>query len=408
MAHTLADPHSLLEALRSGTAVPELPAEAVEQARALAREPAAAAPEAVAALPEPLALALLEGAVLAASPTLPEALSHSTSKSLAKAARKALYRLRSRGVAVPESKPSPPASERPAASAPPEALPAFLSSVDGITGERIVVVAHLLRGGGVEAHQLLLSDTQGVVRLDTATTSRKGYRHMLRHSAGSGAEGGVEIGHAEALERLAAAAALNRRSRTPYPEGLESVLRRLGVEPREHTPELPPPEPEDERRARQGHTLHELEVMATWLPSREERRRMLLKVDELEASPLQLTAVQRREQLKQIAYALAHAQVAEPQGRQLWALRLWDSASYLERLGQAEPAQVARAEARRLFHGVQEPPSRFMEALYEKALALELMSRGATSAKPPGPASSAEPAHSPSPERRSPGGLILP
>ena len=61
---------------------------------------------------EPLAAAVLEAAVLEGLPALPEALSASPVKPLAKAAKKALYRLRSRGVAVAEA-PRPAAPEAP-------------------------------------------------------------------------------------------------------------------------------------------------------------------------------------------------------------------------------------------------------------------------------------------------------
>ena len=82
-------------------------------------------------------------------------------------------------------------------------------------------------------------------------------------------------------------------------------------------------------------------------------------------------------------------------------------ADYFERSGRAHAAQVARAEARRLFHGPEEPFSRFAERLFEKAMrvaASEAAPPGSTQA---GPASTAAPPPA-STERRSPGGLILP
>jgi hypothetical protein len=74
---------------------------------------------------------------------------------------------------------------------------------------------------------------------------------------------------------------------------------------------------------------------------------------------------------------------------------------------------VARAEARRLFHGPTEPPSRFAERLYQKALLVSVMERSAPfhpeevedewDRAPLPPRPSTEPS-----ERRSPGGIILP
>jgi hypothetical protein len=90
-------------------------------------------------------------------------------------------------------------------------------------------------------------------------------------------------------------------------------------------------------------------------------------------------------------------------------------ALHFERLGKEHPARVARAEARRLLHGPTEPPSRFAERLYEKALLLTMAERVAPSTRDAveartraraaqrAPTASTEPG-----ERRSPGGIILP
>jgi hypothetical protein len=345
--------------------------------------------------------------VLAGSTTLPEALAGSAHKGLAKAAKKALYRLRSQGI-EPARPPAPAATPAPGVAGL-ELLPSVLTCLDVNTGERILELGRPLRGGGVEALQLLLSDERGVVRLDVAETSRSQYRRMVKRGTGPGPEGAVEIPQAEALERLAAAAGLNLRSRTAFPQGLDGVLRHLGVQPRDVPLELPPPEPEDERLAREAHTLHAEPELQDWLPPVGELRKLAFKVDEVEASPLALTPVQRDEQLIQAARGLAHAFFAPEEVRRLYAGRLWEMALHLERLGRSHPAQVARAEARRLFHGPAEPPSRFAERLYEKALLLTLTERVAPSHRDRAPARTEQSPTAPEPpERRSPGGIILP
>jgi hypothetical protein len=86
----------------------------------------------------------------------------------------------------------------------------------------------------------------------------------------------------------------------------------------------------------------------------------------------------------------------------------------LERRGAEHPARVARATARRLFHGSPGLFPPFAEQLFAKVLALM--------ARPPGARGSAQPGagvreegggdapgpEAPPGERRSPGGLILP
>ncbi|HME90712.1 MAG TPA: hypothetical protein VKE49_04760, partial [Myxococcaceae bacterium] len=72
-------------------------------------------------------------------------------------------------------------------------------------------------------------------------------------------------------------------------------------------------------------------------------------------------------------------------------------------------AQLARAEARRLFHGPTEPFSRFGEFLFEKVLWLSQRARAGEMPQTPGPGETTAPQQpQASGERRSPGGLILP
>jgi hypothetical protein len=409
----LADPRPLLDALRAGTPVPGFPSDVVERARSLAAEPASAPPADVEALPEPLALALLEGSVLAGQPTLAEALAASGNKGLAKAAKKALYRLRSRGVEVAEP-PRPSATEAsPPMTVGPEPLPALLTSIDG-TGERVLEIARPLRGGGVEAIQFLYSDEQGVQRLQVTELSRGEYRRVVKQATSPGDDVAVELSHTEALERLTAAAGRNLRTRTAFPQGLDTVLRHLGVQARDIPLEIPPPEPEDEPLAHEGHKLHEEPEMRGWLPPMAELERLAHTVDELEASPLALTMAQRNEEIIQAAHTQAHAFFAAPAMRQLYAGRLWEMALHFERISKEQPARLARAEARRLAHGVTEPPSRYAERLFEKALLVTMAQRAAPEARAPAEvrararAAEQQRAQSAETERRSPGGIILP
>ncbi|PTL77490.1 hypothetical protein [Vitiosangium sp. GDMCC 1.1324] len=407
------DPRTLLDALRTGTPLSDLPSDAVQRARSLAAEPSSAPPADVESLPEPLALALLEGSVLAGRPTLAEALAGSRNKALAKAAKKALYRLRSRGVEVAE--PARPSASEPSRPIPtgPEPLPALLTSIDG-TGERVVEIARPLRGGGVEAAQFLYSDELGVTRIQVTELSRGEYRRVVKEATRPGPDAAVEIPHVEALERLAAAVGLNLRTRTAFPQGLDTVLRHLGVQPRDVPVELPPPEPEDERLAHEAHKLHEEPELRGWLPPMAELERLAFKIDELESSPLALTPAQRNEELIQATHVQAHAFFASQETRRLYAHRLWEMALHLERLGKEQPSRVARAEARRLAHGPTEPPSRFAERLYEKALLVTMAERTAPSPRQRGEAQATsraaqqEQTREPETERRSPGGIILP
>ncbi|RKH09900.1 hypothetical protein D7V97_15200, partial [Corallococcus sp. CA053C] len=221
MSPASTEPRPLLDALRAGTPLPAFPEAAVEQARRLTSDVATATAEAVEALPEPLAGAVLEAAVLAGHAALPEALSASAVKPLAKAAKKALYRLRSRGVALPEA-PKPAA-----APAPPEALPTLVTLVSS-TGQFGLLLTRVVRGG-VELLQVIASDEQGVLELTRSEVSRGELRRILKHAREN--RFGVEVTREEGATLLAEAAALNLRTRTPFPEDLEAALRHHGVQP---------------------------------------------------------------------------------------------------------------------------------------------------------------------------------
>jgi hypothetical protein len=395
------EPRPLLDALRSGAPLLEFPPEAVDQARTLAQDAAAATAAAVEALPSPLAEAILEGAVLAGSTALPEALTHSSVKPLAKAAKKALYRLRSKGVAVAEApRPAP----EPARAPEPEALSCLLTSVTG-QGERGLILARPLRGGGLETAQVVFSDELGVLELTLTEANRSNYRKRIKEATEP--QYAIEIPLKEAAALLGEAAALNLRSRTPFPEGLELAMRHYGAQPATTEPTVPSPEPEDVKGVLEGHTLHETMEIQGWLPPEPELRKIVEKLDKLAQSPLALSPQQRQEQTLQAIRALARA-FFTPAHRRLYGLRLWRMADFFERTGRPSPAQVAQAEARRLYHGPEEPYSRFAESLFEKAFYLAVSQAPAPGA--PGPAPTAQ-AASPAPassERRSPGGLILP
>jgi hypothetical protein len=392
------EPRPLLDALRSGAPLPDFAPDAIEQARPLSHDPASATPAAVEALPVPLAEAILEGAVIVGSTALPEALSRSNVKPLAKAAKKALYRLRSKGVAVAEA---PRPAEAPRAPEP-EALPALVTSITS-DGKRGLVLGRSLREG-IESVQAVLSDELGVIELTLSEVKRGGYRQRVKEARSTGIA--VEISREQGAALLAEAAALNLRSRTPFPKDLDTALRHHGVQPATTEPSLPPPEPEDVQGVLKGHSLHETNEIAHWVPPQAELRKVAQKLEEVTSSPLALSDTQKEQQTLQAVHALARA-FFTPEVRRRYALRLWAMADFFEHTGRSNPAQVARAEARRLFHGPEEPFSRFAEYLFEKVL----LSALAQAVGPqPAPGAAAQPA-APAPsatERRSPGGLIIP
>src|SRR5439155_8545069 len=107
--------------------------------------------------------------------------------------------------------------------------------------------------------------------------------------------------------------------------------------------------------------LHDEPELISWLPGEKSLVALSQRIDEVDASPLQLTEAQKREQ-RMHKVQLTAAEI-EPAARQLYAHRLWRTAEVLERKGRVEPARIARAEARLLFHEAN-APSRFLERMF--------------------------------------------
>ncbi len=383
-------PVSLAQALRASATPPEgQDSQAWSTARAVLHQEAA--PELAEALPQALLLALLDALVEERRAGPVDALAVSAAKPVAKAARRAQYRLRSAGVATRS-----PVSRAPAAAPAEEAtpqLPSLVSPPDG-SGEMLLLVAQSIKGG-LSLYEVVLSDEVGLLAYRELEASRSAWRRTLREATGQPLR---EISLEEARRLLSEALRCNLATHSPMPKGADGMLRRLQVVPATTPlPPLPSVEPGDATLALEGARLHEEPELRGWLPPEGELKLLAARVQEVQSSPLALSEAQRTVQLDERVRAMAEA-FFTPERSQLYARRLWLLADVFERTGRRHPAEVARAEARRLFHHGSGLFSRFAESLYAKLLppAGEGTGTAATPATP-GPK-----------ERRTKGGLILP
>jgi hypothetical protein len=396
--------HELAEALRAGAPAPEsVLGEDWDVARRLLDGEGESADE----IPPELALAVLEAAVALRKPRPAELLSTHGDREVAKAARRALYQLRSAGVAVSEpGRPGPaPVAAAPVAA---ESLPGFASLPDG-TGQRALILAQPVRGG-VEVVEALVSDELGLLSLSRAEMGRNAWRKLGRSPE---MDRLLPLSPEEGRALLSEAVRRNLETRTPFPPGADLALRHLEIEAAtSELPPLPAPEDGDGVLAVESSALHREPELATWLPPESELKRLALRVDELRTSPLALSAEQQAEALRE----RIRNQVEEffdERRRRLYARRLWAVAPALEKRGADHAARVARAAARRMFHGGAGLLPAFAEQLFSKVLAL--MGRPAGARGAPAVAGSlreegsGQAATESAPgERRSPGGLILP
>jgi len=392
----------LAEALRGGESAPEsVLGEDWDRAQRLLAGDA----EGPGALPAELAMAVLEAAVAMRRASPAEQLSTAPDREVAKAARRALYRLRSAGVAIAEPVRAP-EQTTPVPPPPVESLPGYASVPDG-TGQRALLLAQPMRSG-VEVVEALVSDELGLLSLSRAEMGRSAWRKLGKSPE---IERLLPLSAEEGRALLAEAVRCNLATRTPFPADSDVALRHLGVEAATtELPALPEPEDGDAALAVESGALHREPELAAWLPPEPELKRLTLRVDELRTSPLALSPEQQSDSLRERVRTQAEEFFDVPR-RRLYARRLWAVAPALERRGAEHPARVARAAARRLFHGSAVLLPAFAEQLFTKVLALMARAPGAPQpGRPPREegAGGAPAPESPPGERRSPGGLILP
>jgi hypothetical protein len=337
---------------------------------------------------------VLAAAVKAKQAALPEALAKSKHKAVARAAKKALYQLKSSGVQVQSRSPK---GEQPNVSREVEELPALLSAISG-NGERALFFVKARPGGGLDSYQAIVHDEQGILQLDRGEAQRSKYRRNLEAMRKDQASA-IEVPLSRALEELAVHWTVNGRAKQPLPPEADSHLRRLGVVALPEWPALPAPLPSDEALAPRAGALLDERELSSWLPGVKHLQVLSARLDEVDTSPLQLTEAQKHEQ--RLHKSALSASELSPQERRVWAMRLWRSAELLDHRGVAEMGKVARAEAKRLFHEPQ-APSRLLEKMFEKvvnlaeqARAQQLMQQQGTPQAPPA-------------EKTTPGGLIVP
>lgn len=320
-------------------------------------------PEQVETLPADQVEAVLAAWVKAKRTELPEALAGSKSKPLAKLAKKALYQLKSVGLDVKDTSAPTPDAPKATEAGEPAGLPGVLSPVVG-TGERAILFAAPVRGGGLEIFQGIISDEFGLVQLGLGQTNRNVYRARVKELERDGALQVLKVPLSRMKEELGRAMALNERTNTRMPEDWETALRRLGVTPQDPDFPIPSPEADDAEVAKLAAALHREAELAQWMPSEADLATLAQKAQEVRSSPLALTDAQKAEQLAHKATALAQASI-DADKRRLYARRLWHTAELFDATGRAEAARLARAEARLLFHGTS--PSLFLEKMYGKA-----------------------------------------
>lgn len=307
-------------------------------------------------------------------------LADSGDKAQAKAAKKALYQLKSAGLSVPEKK-----AEAPLAAAPEskdEELRGIVSPILG-NGERLLLVPRAVRGGGLEMIQAVFNDELGIVQLTLGDSNRSQYKKQLKLMKEGKGVSAIDIPRDEALRLLGHALWLNSQSGNAPPPNADAVVRHVGAKVEPYYPELPPPQDGDATLAVEGYSLHDEPEIQAWLPPEEELRRLGLKMDEVATSKLYVDDAQRGEQLARVFVKAAEDWFTRER-KQLYARRLWEMARYFDATNRQRKAELARAEARRLFHDAPGLFSPFAQRLFEKVLMFtQTLNKGGALPAPP-------------------------
>ncbi len=286
-------------------------------------------------------------------------------KVLAKAARRGLHLLKSRGATLPSEKKVYRPPEEVIADDDPVSL---VSMIDG-RGERIVWLADPVPNG-YEVHQAELSESNGIFKFASGQAARKSWRERIRESL---AEPGISIApvpgrHVRHL--LERAYQQNLAKGRSVPDGFAEARLGLGVSDRIDDaahPALKSAAPLSVKEARgRLSSLHDLIEVTTWIPPRDALETLDRTIGEISTSKLVIDPAQRMSQLQEKISSMADALPAE--WRAQMAERLRETAYLLTQRGKhLEEARLCMTAAALLDDPAEKPSENpFVVRLFEK------------------------------------------
>jgi hypothetical protein len=278
-------------------------------------------------------------------------LAASSDKERAKAARRGLHLLRTRGVSVPAPKK--------AAAAPPRAIGDSAEAwtcVPDANGERLVVAVVPSPGGDFNVITAHVSDERGLLQLAFGKGPRKHARDVRKSFEESGGfAGDVPIERATLLVEAAYQLTLQRGASPPAEfAAARRVLPPVRVAPDAPHPalaEIPPAEAFDRDAAE---LLHQLPTIARWIVPGDELRALEQRLEEVATSRL-LVDERQRQTAWQDAIDGTITRAFDAAGRARWQRRLYDAAIVFAAAGHGEDAAALRAQGDRLADAAFDP-----------------------------------------------------
>jgi hypothetical protein len=268
-------------------------------------------------------------------------------KTVRKGIKRSLYRIKSRGIVLPDevSEPKRPIL-RPIEEEPPRGLAGV---IDGV-GNRALVLGVPQLGMGYTVLTGVVSDTVGWIDFSGGWTSKKGYTAILRDFQGMLPLSLVETEPAYVLHLFEEAQQLTLQKGRALPQNYLSLranvekIRKDYEKPLVYTVLEPDRGEEGEWLLERSGSLLRTEFFGGWLLEREEIEPYVQAVVEANESRLILSEVQRRARIEEV-YRQALAELFPEVRRLLYKRRLEEMAYVLLKLEKAEEARMALAAA---------------------------------------------------------------
>jgi hypothetical protein len=263
-------------------------------------------------------------------------------KKAIKSIKRILYRFKQKGLQW-EHKTS---QERPILRPPQPGAPhGYVGALDS-TGSRVIVIARPRPQGGVRVYFSIVSDQEGIQRLEVTDLTTKGLREFIDESLSSEEFPVVEAPAGYCVHLLSEAAGLSQRLDKPIPLGYKDAEQGLrDVTWDDHTPLIyqhihEEPIRDNARLLKESGELHKIAPFSSWFLHPDDVRPYADAIKEAEKSHIVLTPQQKDARLSSLYREALDGLFPEEQ-RLLWKRRLEETAYILWKEGKEQEASLA-------------------------------------------------------------------
>jgi hypothetical protein len=263
-----------------------------------------------------------------------------------KAIKRALYRLRQKGVAWGKRTAPEKPILRPAQTEAPEG---YVGAMDS-SGSRVIVIVRPLHRGGTRVYFSIVNDLEGLQRLEISDLTKKGLKEFVNKSLASTEFPIVEAPGGYCALLLREAAGHSRKDGASLPQRYEAVEKGLSdVQWDEPVPLIYQYIKEEAvkdkpRLLKETGGLHRIAPFSSWFLPTEAVRKYAELIKEAETSHLVLTPQQKEARLLSL-YREALEELFPEAQRLLWKRRLEEMAYILWKLGKKREAGMAVSAA---------------------------------------------------------------